>query len=125
MEKYDLAYLNGYHENYFLLGNTFIDPNFRVTNNWHNTIVETQTVDIGLDGKEYVSLAKFGDALRGLFTDRISVTSLLSYVALYMGTAYWKPLEKYKQQLMLPAAMFSGQTRTGKSTLIIMLKEGS
>jgi len=50
---------------------------------------------------------------------------MLGYCALYMGTRYWKPIERYKQQLMLPAVMFSGKTMTGKSTLITMLKEGS
>jgi len=46
VEAYDIAYLNGYHKDYFLLGNTFVSPDFKVTNEWHNTIVETQAVEL-------------------------------------------------------------------------------
>ena len=89
------------------MGNKFISPDFKLMDKWHNTIVETQPVELALEGKEQVSLRDFGETLRSLYVDRVSMNAMASYVALFMGTTYWKPLEKYKQQLMLPAVMFS------------------
>lgn len=107
------------------MGNTFIDKDFKVTQSRPNVIVETQPVEVSLEGKEQVTLKEFGKRFTGLFTDRVAMTSLTGYVALFLGTRYWKSLEKFKQQLMLPGMAFSGRTHTGKSTLIMMLKEGS
>lgn len=107
------------------MGKRFIDKDFKITDSWPNTIVETQEVDLSFEDKEQVPLSVFGEKLRSLYADRVSMTALTGYVALFLGINYWKVLEKYKQQLMIPAMAFSGKTHTGKSTIITMLKEGS
>lgn len=125
VEPYTLAYLNWFHKDYFLLGNTFISPDFKILHEWRNTVVQAPRIELAYEWRQFVSVKEFGWLMRKLYSDRVAMTGYLNYIALFLGTNYWKVLEDYKQQAMLPWLMFSWKTMTGKSTLITILKEGS
>ena len=125
IQKYELRYLNGFYPEYFLLGNTFITPDFQIHKEWQGTILKTQKVEVLTTGREYVSVIEFYEIMLKIFSKRVTTLSLLSYVALYLGHNFWEPIKKVKQQFMMPWLILSGLTRVGKSTLISILKEGS
>lgn len=125
VDTYSLAYLNWYHNDYFLLWNTFITPEFVMRKEWKNTMVQTSKVELALEWKQFISVSEYGNMMCRLYSERISMTSITAYIALFLGTSYWKIIETYKQQAMLPWLMFSWKTMAGKSTLINILKEWS
>lgn len=125
IEKYQLRYLNWFYPEYFLLGNTFVTPDFQIHKAWQGTILKTQKVEVLVTGREYVTAVEFYDMMCKIFSKRVTTLSLLSYMALFLGHNFWEPIKRVKQQFMMPGLILSGLTRVGKSTLISILKEGS
>lgn len=125
IDRYELRYLNGFYNEYFLLGTTFITPDFQIRNEWQNTMLKTQKVDVVLRGMEQLDTVEFYERMSKIFSKRVSTLSLLTYAALFLGHNFWEPIKKVKQQFMMPGLILSGLTRVGKSTLISILKEGS
>lgn len=125
IDRYELRYLNGFYWEYFLLGHTFITPDFQIRNEWENTILKTQKVDMVLKWSEQISTVEFYEKMSRIFSKRVTTLSLLTYAALFLGHNFWEPIKRIKQQFMMPWLILSGLTRVGKSTLISILKEGS
>lgn len=59
IDRYELRYLNGFYNEYFLLGTTFITPDFQIRNEWQNTMLKTQKVDVVLRGMEQIDTLDF------------------------------------------------------------------
>lgn len=125
IQKYDLKYLNGLYDDYFLLWDIFIDKDFNIKNEWPHTVLKTQSVPVNLVWKNHISLWAFLELLTTLFSERIAYVSFFSYLTLFLWHNFWKPIKTYKQQYMIPWLIFSWKTKVGKSTLLSILKEWS
>ena len=84
IQRYELRYLNGFYDDYFLLGNTFITPDFQIKKEMENVILKTQKVDFLSSGREYVSATDFFEEVQKIFSRRVSILSFLTYSALFL-----------------------------------------
>lgn len=120
-----LEYLNGWNEDYFVIWNNIILKDFTIVKKLDGVIMKTQPIDMALEWKQQITIWEFYTKLQDLFSERISLLSLLTYIMLFLWEWFWKPIRSLKQQLMLPALMLSWKTCVWKSTLIALLKEWS
>jgi len=123
VKEYDLRYLNWYYDDNFIIWDTVYNKSFTPINiDDTNILLKTQVIN-AIRWQTEITLTDFWDRLCKVFSKRQSMTSLVTFVALLMWHKYWVPLlEKYKQQVLMPWLFLSWTTRSGKTTLLTILK---
>lgn len=123
VKEYDLRYLNWFYKDYFLIWDTIYNRNFQPVNiEDTNILLKTQPVP-AIKWMEEIPMKEFWNRLRNVFSDRQAMSSLVAFITLYLWHKFWVPiLEQYKQQVLMPWLFLSWITRSGKTTLITILK---
>jgi len=123
IKEYDFRYLNWYYKDYYIMGDTIYD---RTANK-----IEIDKTDLILNSPEVlkytagkdVSMSVFWEKLRWLFSDRQVMLAFTSFLALMLWHKFWEEhLSWYKQQILLPWLFVSWVSRSGKTTLLTILK---
>lgn len=125
IKEYDFRYLNGWYEDWFIMGEDFYDRDANIIDYTNSDlIIKTPSIPLSVDNKE-VSISEFWDRLRKVFSDRATMLSLTTFIALALWHKFRTPvLKKYKQQVLLPGLFLSWITKSWKTTLLTMLKNG-
>lgn len=123
IKEYDLRYLNWYYDDYYILWDTIYNKNMtEVDIEDTNILLKTQSIP-KIEWLSQITLQEFWDRLCKVFSRRQSMTSLVAFISLLLWHKYWVPiLESYKQQVLMPWLFLSWITRSGKTTLITILK---
>ena len=123
LKEYDFRYINWYYPDYYIMWDNVIDKNYN--------FVDTKEIDMILKTQEVlmeqqvdeVSLSSFWDKLTWIFSNRQAMLSFVTFITLMLWHKFrWPVMQKYKQQVLLPGLFLSWDTRTGKTTLMTILK---
>lgn len=123
VKEYDLRYLNWYYDDYFIVWDKIYNKNYSPINiDDTNILLKTQVINVVKDS-EQVPVSEFWQRLCKVFSQRQSMCSLTAFIALLLWHKFWVPiLEHYKQQVLMPWLFLSWTTRSGKTTLLTILK---
>ncbi len=123
VKEYDLRYLNGYYDDFFIVGDTIYNKSYSEVNiDDTNILLKTQVVN-RINWAEQIPLSEFWERLRKVFSDRQSMCSMTTFIALLLWHKFRVPiLDTYKQQVLMPGLFLSGITRSWKTTLMTILK---
>lgn len=126
IKTYDLRYLNGYYPDYFIKWEEVYDRYGNIADvSDTDIILKTQAIPHTNDNRP-VSLQEFWEKLLKVFSPRLTMLSLTTFIALLLGHKFRVPMLKwYKQQVLMPWLFLSGITKSGKTTLLTVLKNGA
>lgn len=126
LKEYKLMYLNGYYDNYYVVWEHIITKDYKFhTAKDIDLILKTPAIPFIKEQKE-ITMKQFWERLRRITSDRVAILSYLTYVTLLMWHKYRIPvLEDYKQQVLVPGLFLSGISRSGKTTMLTVIKNWS
>jgi hypothetical protein len=128
----DCRYLNWYYNDCFILWDKVFNTEWELVSVWEKevslwdkTIIRSnRKMNFSSDWNE-ITMAEFGQMLRWLYVDRVSMLAYTAFVALMLWAPFWLPLiAKNGEEIIIPALFLSGQTKSGKSTLMSLMKIG-
>lgn len=125
IKKYEYITQNGMYDKYFILWDTFITPDFTIIDKPDDVILNNPSIRVHLKDKRQIPATEYFDFLKTITSDRVATLGFLTYAALFLGDFFWDPIRNIKQQFMIPWMFVSWATHSGKSTLLLALKEGS
>lgn len=116
VREYDLRYLNGWYQDYFVMWDTVYDRYAAPINYKEiDIILKTQTISRTRGNKD-VTIAEFGDKLKKVFSLRTSMIWLATFITLMLWHKFRVPILKwYKQQVLMPWLFLSWTTKSGKA----------
>ena len=120
----DFEYLNWIKKDKLILWDKVYDKDFNLITD-DNLVLKTQHIEMNMRGKEECSVWEFAEKFIQLFSDRVSVLAVSTYITLFLWHEFWKVIWDYKQQSLIPWLIVSWKTRAGKTTLLSILKEWS
>lgn len=125
LKRFDFRYLNGYYKGTYVIGDSIFDREWnKVDPKASDIILYTNKIEM-VNNQSDVTIRKFGEALRWIFSDRESMLSMATYLMLLLWHKFrYDTLWQIKQQVLLPWLFLSWKTRAGKTTLITILKNG-
>lgn len=126
VKEFDFRYLNGWYKDWFVIWDKIYDRNAEeIDYNTKDIILKTNNIARTFENKD-VSLMEFGDKLCKVCTNRVAMIWLTTFVALFLWHKFRTPiLWKYKQQVLMPWLFFSWVTKSGKSTILTILKNAA
>lgn len=120
----DFEYLNWFKKDRLILWDKVYDKDFNIMKD-DKLVLKTQNIEMNTRWKQECSVEEFAKKFIKLFSNRVSVLSICTYVTLFLWHDFWKIIWEYKQQSLIPWMIVSWKTRAGKTTLLSILKEGS
>lgn len=120
----EFEYLNWFKKDKLILWDKVYDKNFNLIND-DTLVLKTQPIEMNTKGKEECSVQEFASKFIKLFSNRVSVLAITSYITLFLWHDFWKIIWEYKQQSLIPWMIVSWKTRAWKTTLLSILKEWS
>lgn len=123
IKEYDFRYLNWWYKDYFIMWDAVYDRNAdSVDYKEKDLILKTNPIP-RTQSNEDISLMEFGEKLCKVFSNRTSMLWLTTFVALTLWHKFRTPvLSRYKQQVLMPWLFFSWATKSGKTTMLTILK---
>ncbi len=117
---------NGFYADWFLYGKNWFLPDAtplhisEVTWKYFGNTV----YDMSFPNKSYIDVKDFYEKLLKLFPKRIALVSFLTYLTDMAGINFWEPvITKINSTKIIPPLFLSGITKSGKSTLNLLMKE--
>ncbi len=126
IKTYDLRYLNWYYPDCFIKWDNVYDRYGKIIQyKDYDIILKTQSIPHTNDPK-HITVHEFGQRLLKVFSNRLSMLSYTAFIALLLWHKFWVPmLKNYKQQVLMPWLFLSGITKSWKTTLLTILKNGA
>jgi len=120
----DFEYLNWFKKDKLIIWDKVYDKDFNIMPRW-DLILKTQNIDMNFKWKDECTVKEFADMFIKLYSNRVSVLSIVTYITLFLWHDFWKIIWTYKQQSLIPWMICSWKTRAWKTTLLSILKEWS
>lgn len=125
VREFEYIYLNWYYKQFYVIWDDMYDWYWNpIDIDETNIVLETQKIPRFRPEKK-CTMWEFWDMLRKLFNDRESILSYLCFVSELLWTKFRQPILAWKkQQIIIPWLFLSWPSKTWKSTLITILKNG-
>lgn len=121
--KFDGRWDNWYYQDWYVLWQKLYSKNWNEINpDEYNIVLNTPDLQFCNDWID-CTMSEYANALMKLFSPRESLLAFCTFIAASMTYKFWKQnLVNNWQPFMLPHLFLSWKTKTGKSTLIGLLK---
>lgn len=120
---FDWRWHNWYYQDWYVLGQRMYWKNGNYINpDEYNIVLDTPDLQFCKDWID-CTMSEYANVLMELFSPRECLLAFCTFIAASMSYKFWKPnLIDNWQPFMLPHLFLSWKTKTGKSTLIGLMK---